>query len=70
MAHCFKKLSNKGWYCICYKSPALNIMQPLSHPDEHGANPKTKKKKKKMPSETNDEELKSQRFSKRLKTAA
>ncbi|KAI3990670.1 hypothetical protein MKX01_022970 [Papaver californicum] len=40
------------------------------YPCEHGAYPKTKKKKKKTPLKTNDGEPKPQRYSKRLKTAA
>ncbi|KAI3837713.1 hypothetical protein MKW98_027072, partial [Papaver atlanticum] len=45
--------------------------QPLSDPDKHDADPKTKKtKKKKKPSDTKSGELKSRRSSKRLKTAA
>ncbi|KAI3898595.1 hypothetical protein MKW98_000708 [Papaver atlanticum] len=45
--------------------------QPLSYPDEHDADQKTKKtKKKKKPSDTKSGELKSRRSSKRLKTAA
>ncbi|KAI3878602.1 hypothetical protein MKW98_027907 [Papaver atlanticum] len=45
--------------------------QPLSDPDEHDADQKTKKtKNKKKPSDTKSGELKSRRSSKRLKNAA
>ncbi|KAI3890081.1 hypothetical protein MKW92_026642, partial [Papaver armeniacum] len=44
--------------------------QPLSDPDEHDADPKTKKTKKNKKPSAKSGELKSQRSSKRLKTAA
>ncbi|KAI3845623.1 hypothetical protein MKX03_030486 [Papaver bracteatum] len=43
---------------------------PLSDPDEHDTDPKTKKRKKKKPLDTKSGELKSRRSSKRLKIAA
>ncbi|KAI3982247.1 hypothetical protein MKX01_026220, partial [Papaver californicum] len=49
---------------------SFSTNQPLSYPDEHGSHPKTKKRKKKKPSDTKNGELKFQRSSKRLKTAA
>ncbi|KAI3943302.1 hypothetical protein MKW92_040569 [Papaver armeniacum] len=43
---------------------------PLSDPDEHDVDPKTKKTKKNKKPSAKSGELKSQRSSKRLKTAA
>ncbi|XP_026445804.1 uncharacterized protein LOC113346467 isoform X2 [Papaver somniferum] len=52
------------------QSAHLKTNQPLSDPDEHDADPKTNKTKKKKKPSTKSGELKSQRSSKRLKTAA
>ncbi|XP_026413471.1 serine/threonine-protein kinase BSK3-like [Papaver somniferum] len=48
----------------------ISPSHPLSDPDEHGADPKTKKIKKKKASDMNNRELKLQRTSKETKTAS